>query len=91
MSAPVNPSTVDPFSGHTPAEVCRRLRHASVLISSADHPGGQREAVLLRARNLLSGTLRKLDQLIAEVSAAPVSLDEQLTERRATDRIDPFP
>lgn len=80
------------FSGHSPAEVCRRLRHASVLISAAELATSQREAVLRRARGSLAGTMARLDRLIAEVSASPdAAMDDQLTERHQTARIDPLP
>ncbi len=83
--------TID-LSGHSPAEVCRRLRHAAVLISAAELPTEQREAMLRRARGSLAGTMAKLDRLIAEVSAAPASgMEDQLTERHETARITPLP
>jgi len=80
------------FSGHSPAEVCRRLRHAAVLISAAELPTDQREAMLRRARGSLAGTIAKLDRLIAELSATPsVTMDDQLTERHQPARIEPVP
>ena len=93
MTRTVNPTTdLMEFSSHSPAEVCRRLRHASVLVSAAELPSRQREAVLRRARGSLAGTMAKLDRLIAEVSAAPDgAMDDQLTERHRTARIEPLP
>ena len=82
--------TVD-LSGFAPAELRRRLRHACVLLGAAEVPTEQREQILRRARGHLGGTLRKLDQLIAEVGGAPVPMDEQLTERHEAARIDPSP
>jgi hypothetical protein len=84
---------VDPAepSGFAPAELQRRLRHAAVLIGAAELPTQQREQILRRARGHLGGTLHKLDRLIAEVSGAPVPMDEQLTERHEPARIEPSP
>lgn len=76
----------------SPAEIRRRLRHASVLIASAELPLDRvaLSSVLLRARNHLSGTVRRLDQLLAHVDGGIVEacavddvtdpFDDQLTE-----------
>jgi hypothetical protein len=79
------------LSGFAPAELRRRLRHACVLLGAAEVPTEQREQILRRARGHLGGTLHKLDRLIAEISGAPLSLDEQLTERHEPARIEPSP
>ena len=79
------------LSGFAPAELRRRLRHACVLLGAAELPTEQREQILRRARGHLGGTLHKLDRLIAEISGAPLSLDEQLTERHEPARIEPSP
>lgn len=79
------------LSGFSPAELRRRLRHVCVLIGAAELPTDQREQILRRARGHLGGTLQKLDRLIAEVGSAPKPLDEQLTERHETARIEPSP
>lgn len=93
MSATVNGPAPDPIdmSGHAPPELRRRLRQASVLLGAAELPTSQREAILRRVRHHLSGTLRKLDDLIAMLAAAPVSLDDQLTERHEGAKITPSP
>lgn len=93
MTATVNGSAPDPIdmSGHAPTDLRRRLRQASVLLGAAELPTRQREAILRRVRHHLSGTLRKLDDLIATLAATPVSLDDQLTERHESARIQPVP
>ena len=91
MSTPVRASTPDPLdlSIVSPADLRRRLRQVSVLLGAAERPVPQREAILRRARHHLSGTLRRLDALIAELP--PMTLDEQLTERHEGARIEPIP
>jgi len=79
------------LTGVAPAELRRRLRHASVLLGAAELPTMQRETILRRARHHLSGTLRRLDDLIAHVAATPLPFDEQLTERHQSASIDPIP
>jgi hypothetical protein len=90
MSDPRDVDTAD-LSGFAPAEIRRRLRHACVLLGAAELPTEQREQILRRARGHLGGTVHKLDRLIAEVTGAPLSLDEQLTERHEPARIEPSP
>lgn len=89
------PLTLDPleFAGHSPAELARRLRNAAMLMTSAELPTDERESILRRARGAVSGTLEKLDRLIAEVNTASQrrSTLEQLTETRETARIEPLP
>lgn len=79
------------LTGVAPAELRRRLRHASMLLGAAERPTIEREMILRRARHHLSGTLRHLDALIARVEAAPLPFDDQLTERHGSARIDPIP
>jgi hypothetical protein len=80
-------------TAHSPAEIRRRLRHASVLVASAELPLDRvaLSSVLLRARNHLSGTVRKLDQLLAHVDGGIVEPsaadDDQLTEPHVTSTI----
>jgi hypothetical protein len=90
MRDPRDADTAD-LSGFAPAEIRRRLRHACVLLGAAELPTDQREQLLRRARGHLGGTVRKLDRLIAEVTGAPLPLDEQLTERHDPARIEPSP
>lgn len=87
----IDTSHVDPaeLTGFAPAELRRRLRHAAVLLGAAELPTDQREQILRRVRGHIGGTLHKLDRLIAEVSGAPVPMDEQLTERHEPVRIEP--
>lgn len=95
MSQPPMPDPRDvdtsDLSGFAPAEIRRRLRHACVLIGAAEASTEQQEQLLRRARGHLGGTLRKLDRLLTEVASAPVPLDELLTERHETARIEPSP
>jgi hypothetical protein len=90
MNDPSDVATAE-LTGFAPAEMRRRLRHACVFLGAAELPTEQREQILRRARGHLGGTLRKLDRLIAEVTGAPLSLDEQLTERHEPARIEPSP
>ena len=75
------------FAGYSPAELRRRLREASVLLSAAETPTREREQVLRRACGHLRGTIRKLERLIGEVAARPDALDDLLTERHDATRI----
>lgn len=83
------------FRLHSPAMLRRRLRHACVLISVVEGPDASVEAhasALLRARGHLSGTLDRLDRLIAEVlPATPIPIDDQLTAPATTRRIEQRP
>lgn len=79
------------LTGVAPAELRRRLRHASVLLGAAEMTTIEQVMILRRARHHLSGTLRRLDDLIARVEAAPLPFDEQLTERHQSASIDPIP
>ena len=60
-------------------------------VCAAELATQQREAMLRRARHHLSGTLRRLDELITTVAATPIPFDDQLTERHEGARIDPIP
>ena len=95
MRQPVTFDTSDlatsELSGFAPSEIRRRLRHACVLVGAAEPATEQREQILRRARGHLAGTMHKLDRLIAELTSAPVPLDEQLTERHDQRRIEPSP
>ncbi len=85
------PSDEPELSTHSPAELRRRLRHASVLLGAVELPSEHRLSVLLRVRGHLAGTLHKLDQLLGELRCLPDVLDNELTERLATDRMKPIP
>ena len=79
------------LTGFAPSELRRRLRHACVLLGAAEQPTSQREQILRRVRGHLGGTMQKLDRLIADVTTAPIPMDDQLTERHQAARIDPSP
>jgi len=67
------------------AELRRRIHHAGKLLAAVQLPSlalTDRACLLMRARGHLSGTLHKLEQLVAHVNRepAPAPIEDALTE-----------
>lgn len=92
MSARVTSSADITFHPCAPSILARRLRHAAKLLGTVELPSAQPRVVLLQTRGHLSGTMRQLERLLADVGCSvPGHVDDPLTEEHDASRIDPIP
>ena len=75
-------------------ELRRWLRHASVVLATAEPPQVHRYQLLRRARHWASAALRGIDQLVREEErrlGIPVTVDDPLTDATGPITIEPTP
>lgn len=75
-------------------ELRRWLRHASVVLATAEPPQVHRYQLLRRARHWARAALRGIDQLVREeerLLGIPETLDDPLTDATRPITIEPTP
>ena len=84
---------IDPSIVSEP-ELRRWLRHASVVLATAEPPQAHRYQLLRRARHWARAALRGIDQLVREEErrlGIPETVDDPLTDTTKPITIEPTP